>query len=136
MSAFFEHHQASIPFSYSCFDRILFNAIIRILQSPASVVGFLREHRHVQTVTPHYLRSLSVDYHNWVAAFAQQEGVTIVEPPKGVRREEWVEPFYQQLPADREVAVILKSRENAQVAVSYPRQGHLVRMCPRFVWQY
>jgi hypothetical protein len=34
MNAFVEHHRESIRFQYSCFDRILFNAIIQPLQRP------------------------------------------------------------------------------------------------------
>src|SRR5262249_34158991 len=34
------------------------------------------------------------------------------------------------------IAVILKSRENARVAVSFPRQGNHIELCNRFVWQY
>ncbi len=43
MNAFIEHHQQAIRFDYSCFDRILLNAIIQVLQNPACVVGFLKE---------------------------------------------------------------------------------------------
>jgi hypothetical protein len=32
--------------------------------------------------------------------------------------------------------VILKSRANARVAVSFPRQGNHIELCNRFVWQY
>lgn len=43
MNAFVTHHQDSIRFSYSGFDRILLNAIVQVLQYPASVVGFLKD---------------------------------------------------------------------------------------------
>jgi hypothetical protein len=35
MNAFIEHHQPSVRFDYSCFDRILLNGVIQVLQSPA-----------------------------------------------------------------------------------------------------
>ena len=62
----------------------------------------------------------------------------IVEPPKGVRREDWVEPFYQRLGTRFGIAVILKSRENARIAVSYPTAsgGNRIEVYTRFVWQY
>ena len=136
LNAFLQHHQSSIRFSYECFDRILLNAIIQILQYPASVVGFLKDKRGLSTITPSYFKAVSTDYHRFVQDLAQQRGLQIVEPPKGVRRDEWVEPFYQQLRGQPGIAVILKSRENARIAVSYPRQGHHVELCNRFVWQY
>jgi len=115
MSAFVEHHQDSIRFGYSCFDRILLNAVIQVLQYPASVVGFLKDKRQ---------------------GLAAQRQVDIVEPPKDIRREEWVEPFFQKLRGQTGMAVILKSRENARVAVSFPKQGNHIELCNRFVWHY
>ena len=41
VNSFVEHHQESIQLQYSCFDRILLNAIIEPLQQPPIIVGFL-----------------------------------------------------------------------------------------------
>jgi hypothetical protein len=136
MNAFIEHHQPSVRFDYACFDRILLNGVIQVLQNPACVVGFLKEKRQAARVTPAYFRAISTDYHHFVQAFAEQRHVEILMPPKGVRREQWVEPFYQQLHGQNGVAVILKARENARVAVSFPRQGDHVELLNRFVQQY
>ena len=87
-------------------------------------------------MTPDFFRAISTDYHHFVQAFAEQRHVEIVQPPKGVRREEWVEPFYQRLQGQSDIAVILKSREVARVAVSFPRQGDHVELLNRFVQQY
>jgi len=138
MNAFVEHHEQSIRFEYSCFDRILFNAIIQPLQQPAIVVGYLDKFRHAPPLAPKYFRQISEDYHRWVEDMARSQSLRIVEPPKRVRREDWVEPFYQHLRSPSEIAVILKSRENARVAVSYPSKtgGHRIELCNRFVLQY
>jgi hypothetical protein len=136
MNAFVEHHQGSVRFAYSCFDRILLNAVIQVLQHPASVVGFLKEKRQAPALTPRYFRSISCDYHTFVETLAEQRQVEIVQPPKDVRREDWVEPFYKHLHGQPGIAVILKSRENARLAVSFPRQGNHIEFCHRFVWQY
>jgi hypothetical protein len=136
MNAFIEHHQPAIRFDYSCFDRILLNGVIQVLQNPACVVGFLKEKRQAARVTPAYFKAISTDYHHFVQAFAEKRHVEIVQPPRCVRREEWVEPFYQQLQGQPGIAVILKARENARVAVSFPRQGDHVELLNRFVQQY
>jgi hypothetical protein len=136
MNAFTEHHQPAIRFDYSCFDRILLNGIIQVLQIPVCAVGFLKQKRQADRVTPAYLRAISADYHLFVQALAEQRHVEIVQPPKGVRRDEWVEPFYQRLHGQPGIAVILKSRENARVAVSFPRQGDHVELLNRFVQLY
>jgi hypothetical protein len=136
MNAFIEHHQQAIRFDYSCFDRILLNGVIQVLQNPACVVGFLKEKRQAAQVTPAYFRALATDYHHFVPAFAEQRQVKIVQPPKDVRREEWVEPFSRRLQGPSGIAVILKSRENARVAVSFPREGNHVALGNRFVQPY
>lgn len=138
MSAFLDHHRDSIRFQYSCFDRLLLNAIIQPLQEPAIIVGYLARIRKVPSITRQYFRQVSEDYHRWIVEHAQRRAIKIVEPPKGVRREEWVEPFYRALRPDRHIAVILKSRENARVAVSYPTKsgGNHIELYQRFVWQY
>jgi hypothetical protein len=136
MNAFIEHHQSSVRFAYSCFDRILLNAVVQVLQYPAAVVGFLKEKRHVEALTPAYFKSISRDYHTFVEQLAQERQIEIVVPPKDVRREDWVEPFYRRLHGQDGIAVILKSREMARVATSFPRQGNHIELCQRFAWQY
>ena len=41
MNPFVEHHRQSIRFQYSCFDRMLLNAVVQPMQQPAMIVGFL-----------------------------------------------------------------------------------------------
>jgi len=136
MNAFLEHHRPAIRFDYACCDRILLNGAIQVLQIPVRAVAFLRQRRLADRVTPAYLRAISADYHHFVQALAEQRHVEIVQPPKGVRRDEWVEPFYQQLLGQPGIAVILKSRENARVAVSFPRRGDQVELLSRCVQLY
>ena len=138
MNPFVEHHQQSIRFQYSCFDRMLLNAVVQPMQQPAMIVGFLDKCRQVPSITKAYFRGVSEDYHRFVARLAATQRVQIVEPPKGVRREEWVEPFYQRFGSRFGIVVILKSRENARIAVSYPTAsgGNRIEVYSRFVWQY
>jgi hypothetical protein len=138
VNPFVEHHQQSIRFQYSCFDRMLLNAVVQTMQQPPRIVGFLGKSRHVPSVTRAYLREISDDYHRFVARLAADQRIPIVEPPKGVRREDWVEPFYQRFGTRFGIVLILKSRENARVAVSYPTSsgGNRIEVLTRFVWQY
>src|SRR5512132_3596911 len=116
MNAFTEHHQQAIRFAYSCFDRILLNGVIQVLQNPACVVGFLTAYRQATRVPPAYFRATSTDSPHFVQAFAEQRRVEIIQPPKGVRREEWVEPYYQKLQGQSGIAVILKRRADDRAA--------------------
>src|SRR6266540_2518872 len=115
VNPFVEHHQQSIRFQYSCFDRMLLNAVVQPMQQPAMIVGFLDKCRQVPSITKTYFRGVSEDYHRFVTRLATSQRIQIVEPPKGVRREEWVEPFYQRFGSRFGIAVILKSRENARL---------------------
>jgi hypothetical protein len=138
MNPFVEHHRQSIRFQYSCFDRMLLNAVVQPMQQPARIVGFLDKCRQVPSITKAYFREVSEDYHRFVAQLAATQRIPIVEPPKRIRREDWVEPFYQRFGSRFGIVVILKSRENARVAVSYPSSsgGNRIQVCTRFVWQY
>jgi hypothetical protein len=138
VNPFVEHHRPSIRFQYSCFDRMLLNAVVQPLQQPAMIVGFLDKCRQVPSITRAYFREVSEDYHRFVERLAASQRVQIVQPPKGVRREGWVEPFYQRFGSRFGIVVILKSRDNARVAVSYPTSsgGNRIEVCTRFVWQY
>jgi hypothetical protein len=136
MNAFVRHHQPAIAFAYSCFDRLLLNAYIQRLMCPGGVVSFLRDQRQASAITPAYLRNISSTYHHWLQEQAQQAGLEIVQPPPGVRREDWVAPYYQQLGDQAGVAVILKCRERARIAVSYPKRGHHLELIWRYVNLY
>ena len=134
MNPFIEHHQESIRFQYSCFDRMLLNVVVQPMQQPAMIVGFLDKCRHVPSITRTYFREVSEGYHRFVGRLAATQRISIVEPPKRVRREDWVEPFYQRYGSRFGIVVILKSRENARVGVSYPTPsgGNRIEVCTRF----
>jgi hypothetical protein len=136
MNAFILHHAPSIEFAYSCFDRLLLNGWIRSLQFGGGTVSFLRDRRQWPRVTPQALRHLSADYHHWVNDQAQQAGAPVVEPPPAVRREDWVAPYDQRLAGQPGIAVILRCRERARVAVSYPKLGYHIEPAWRFVNLY
>jgi hypothetical protein len=120
MERFVEHHRHLIRFGYSCFDRIICNGFVPRFQHSeraGTIVWFLRSQRQMQAPTRQYFSTLSHEYHSWLVQQAEQAGLAIVEPPKDVRREDWVEPYYQQLDARAGVAVILKCREAERMAV-------------------
>ena len=86
VNPFVEHHRHSIRFQYSCFDRMLLNAVVQPMQQPAMIVGFLDKCRHVPSITRAYFREVSEGYHRFVGQLAATHHVQIVEPPKRVRR--------------------------------------------------
>ena len=102
---------------------MLLNAVVQPMQQPAMIVGLLDKCRQVPSITKAYFGRVSEDYHQFVGRLAATQRIQIVEPPKGIRREDRVEPFYQRFGSRSGIAVILKSRENARIAVSYYPTG-------------
>jgi hypothetical protein len=138
MNPFLFHHQEQIRFHYSCFDRILLNVCVQLLQIPVNVVCFFREQRQ-QVVDRHTFRAVSRQYHDWVAAYAKQHAIPLVRPEDfdDRRRENWTEGFFQQRQGQPGIAVILKSRESARIAVAQGDSGQPhIELTNRFVEQY
>ena len=138
MNAFLTHHHEQVRFHYSCFDRILLNGCVQLLQIPVNIVCFFRDQRQ-QAITRTLFRTLSGRYHNWVQDYATQHQIPIVRPDQfeEERRENWVEGFYQQRQGQAGVAVLLKSRENARLAVAQGTKGQPhVELVNRFVEHY
>ena len=67
------------------------------MQYPTAGVGILKKKRPASQLIPHYFRAISTDSHHFVQGLAEQHNLEIVQPPKDIRREDWVEPFYQNL---------------------------------------
>ena len=133
MNAFVQHHVPSIAFGYSCFDRLLLHGYIRALQFGGGIVQFLRQRRQAKLVTPGYLRHISMDYHRWLEEEARRDSLPMATPPRDVRRQDWVEPYYRALGERPGVAVILRCRERARVAVCYPKRGYQIEPAWRCV---
>ena len=136
MNSFLHHHRAAIRFSYACFDRVILHGYIHSLQRPGSVIWFLKNRRHAPNLTRAYFSSLCSEYHSWIEDFAQKQGLDILQPEKDTRREDLVEPYYQQLQGQPGIAAVLKCRESERIAVSYARQGHKVDLARRSVNLY
>jgi hypothetical protein len=141
MNRFELHHRNSISFSYSCFDRMIFNGYIRSFQHSAcggSIYWFLRNHRQLPSLGHAAFRKISSDYHQVVQEYSTTTGVDIVVPEKGIRREELVAPYFQQLGNREGVAVILKAREPERIAWYFSKKGQteVVRRCVDLYYFY
>jgi hypothetical protein len=129
MNRFHKHHRESISFGYSCFDRMILKGSIlpfRGTERAGTIVWFLRNRRQIPWVDRASLAKIATDYHHWVEEYAQTAYLDIIEPDHEVRREELVEPYFQQLGTRPGVAVILKAREPERVAWYYARSKHIV----------
>ena len=136
MNPFLSHHGDAIRFGYSCFDRLILNGSIQRFQYPGGVIGFLRYERDLGFLTKSTFTGISQDYHDWIKDFADQQGTEIVTVPQGIRREDWVEPFFQRLHGQPGIALILKAREPERLAVCYSKQQNNIALTRRWVDLY
>jgi hypothetical protein len=104
---------------YRCFDRILINVVVQLLQIPVNVVCFFRDQRK-QEVDRHVLGCVSRQYHQWVEQYAAQHQIAIVRPEdfEEERRENWTDAYFQSRKEPFGVGVILRSREGARIAIA------------------
>jgi hypothetical protein len=138
MNPFLQHHQESIRFRYTCFDRILINVVVQLLQIPVNIVCFFRDQRQ-QDVDRQVLGGVARHYHHWVEQYAAQHRIAIVRPDdfEDERRENWTDGYFQNRPEPFGVGVILKSREGARIATA--DKGKVkphIDLKNRFVEQY
>jgi hypothetical protein len=128
MNRFHEHHRDGIQFGYSCFDRLIINGCVLPFMHTSrsgSIRWFLRTQRGFADVSRAGLAKIAADYHGWVEKYALQAGLAIVEPPKGARREDLVEPYFQPLGSQHGIAVILKAREPERIACHYVKANQI-----------
>ena len=138
MNRFQEHHRQLISFAYSCFDRMICNGFVPSFQHSkraGTIHWFLRSRRQLGPVNRSCFGKISTAYHEWVTDYAKQAGIEIAEPEPGVRREQWVEPYFQQLGNRCGIAVILKAREAERIAIYFAR-GNEIGVESRFINLY
>jgi hypothetical protein len=115
-----------LAFVYHCFDRIVILGHVPLLTRPENIVHLFREVHGVGAISKEVLRQRTIDYQQWVEAFARNHQIPIEWAEKGVRKEDYVRPRLRQMERQQRFGVyfILKSMEvgsNFRVAVpKYP----------------
>src|SRR5260370_27244714 len=79
------------------FDRIVINGYLSGLSRPEQVVHFFRQVIGVPIVSNEVLAQRTLDYQNWVEAFAAHHKIPIEWAQKGVREEEQVLPWLRRI---------------------------------------
>ncbi len=86
-----------LTFTYHCFDRIVIRGHLPLLIRPENIVHFFRDVHGVAPITKEVLRQRSSDYQQWVADFARKRKIPVEWAKKGVRKEDYVRPWLQQM---------------------------------------
>jgi len=112
-----------VQFVYTCWDRIVLHGYLERLQRPESLIYFFHDVLGVACIDPDVLEQRTKIYKAWVRGVTDEAGIPVVAappaPPSGVRKEEFVQPFYRRLKGDQGIACVLTSMEQGRTFVSY-----------------
>jgi hypothetical protein len=86
-----------LVFVYHCFDRIVIHGYLSGLSRPEQVVFFFRQVVGAPVVSKELLSQRTTDYQNWVEAFARNHAIPIQWAEKGVRKEDFVQPWLRRM---------------------------------------
>jgi hypothetical protein len=102
-----------LAFVYHCFDRIVIRGYLPLLTRPANLVHLFRDVHGVGAITKEVLRQRTIDYNQWVEAFARNHQIPMEWAEKGVRKEDYVRPWLRRMEQRGRYGVyfILKSME-------------------------
>jgi hypothetical protein len=86
-----------LVFVYHCFDRIVIHGYLSGLSRPEQVVYFFRHIVGAPVVSKELLSQRTADYQKWVEAFARNHHIPIEWAEKGVRKEDFVQPWLRRM---------------------------------------
>ena len=86
-----------LVFVYHCFDRVVIHGYLSGLSRPEQVVYFFRQVLCVPVVSKEVLSQRTTDYQAWVEAFARNHDIPIEWAEKGVRKEDYVQPWLRRM---------------------------------------
>jgi hypothetical protein len=110
----------AVQFVYTCWDRIVLNGYLERLQRPEYLVHFFHDVVGIPCIEPAVLEQRTNAYKAWVRQYTDERGIPVLQaPPKGVRKEDFVQPYYRRLRSGESVACVLTSLEQGRTFVSY-----------------
>jgi hypothetical protein len=116
----------AVQFAYTCWDRIVLNGYIERLQRPENLVHFFHDVVGTACIEPAVLEQRTNAYKAWLRRMSEEQGIPVLPappaPPRGVRKEDFVQPFYRRLKGTEGIACVLTSLEQGRTFVSYTPQ--------------
>jgi hypothetical protein len=113
-----------LAFVYHCFDRIVIHGYLSALSRPEQVVHFVRKVVGAPVVSKEILSERTVNYQNWVEAYARNHHTPIEWAEKGARKEDYVLPWQRRMANKNAYGVyfIFKSMEQGPTfRISVPK---------------
>ena len=109
----------TVQFVYTCWDRIVLSGYLERLQRPENLIWFFHDIVGIEAIEPAVLEQRTNAYKAWVRWVTDEDDIPVLAAPRGVRKEELVEPYYRQLKGAEGVACVLTSMEQGRTFVSY-----------------
>ena len=86
-----------LTFVYHCFDRIVIHGYLSGLSRPEQVVHFVHHVLGIPVVSKEVLSRRTVDYRDWVEAYARNHKISMEWAEKGLRKEDHVLPALRRM---------------------------------------
>ena len=99
----------AVQFAHTCWDRIVLSGYIERLQRPENLIYFFQDVVGINAIEPAVLEQRTNAYKAWVRRVTDERGIPVLAAPRGVRKEELVEPYYRRLKSAEGVACLLTS---------------------------
>jgi hypothetical protein len=97
MELFAKLFSSLLVFVYHCFDRIVIHGYLSGLSRPEQVVYFFRDVNGIPVVDKAALSKRTGEYRGWVEAFARNHHIPMEWAQKGVRKEDYVQPWLRRM---------------------------------------
>jgi len=108
-----------ISFAYGCLDRVVIRGYYPALQREDTIVHLLRDVVGAAVVDSGALASRTARYREWLDDYIRDHHIERLAAEKGVRKEDFVQPYSRKLGGREGVACILTSMEQGTTFVSY-----------------
>ena len=137
METFIKLFGSLLLFVYHCFDRVVINGYLSGLSRPGQVVHFFQNVVGEPVIGKEVLSRRTLEYQQWVEAFARNHATPIEWAEPKVRKEDYVRPSLRRMEqaSQHGVYFILKSMEQGQTFRStvprYPTEDANYRILAR-----
>jgi hypothetical protein len=113
MNAFETTYQHQTTGCYQIWDRIVIRGYMGSLQRENLLVYFLKEICGIATITPEVIKSFTQKFVAAAEKYASLNNIPVEIAPKGARKHEYAQPYFEKFGRSEGVFLILKSVEMA-----------------------
>ena len=97
METFAKLFERFLVFGYHCFDRIVIQGYLPLLTRAEHIVHFFRDVHGIYPITPQVLAKRTPEYRGWVEGYARNHKIPMLDPKKGVSKEDTVRPHLKRM---------------------------------------